>query len=245
LIRDAIPSQCGSTKAQSLATATGARAYDAYTYTNLTNGPLCITVDLDPGASCAATPIFNASYVGPFVPASPLTNYAGDPGGSSPAGGDVVSESFTVPAGGNFTNVVHALDPGGTCTAYFYSTSSSKPFASSLPSAVGTPQVGQTLGWTTGFWIGTPSFSYQWRRCDTSGANCADIPGATAGSYAPVSADVGSTLRIRVADTDGLGTSTADSPPTAVVASAPVSLAGTGSQQPTTKKKKCKKHKKK
>ena len=236
------PNQCGSTKSSGSSPDSNPRAYDAYAYTNLTNGPLCITVDLDPGASCAAAVIFNVSYLGAFVPSNPLTNYVSDPGNPSPAGGTVASESFTVPAGGSFANVVHALNSGGTCTGYFYSASSSKPFAKSLPSTSGTAAVGDVLGWDTGQWAGTPSFSYQWRRCDAAGANCADIPGATSGTYAPAQADVGSTLRIRVADTDGLGTSTADSPPTAVVTGSPPN--GSPSPAPTARKKKCKKHKK-
>jgi hypothetical protein len=244
LALDATPSQCGSTKSPALGAATGARAYDAYGYTNLTNAPICITVDLDPGASCAAAGIFNVSYMGGFVPTNPLTNYAGDPGALSPAGGTVVSYSFTVPSGASFTNVVHAFNAGGSCTGYFYSASSGKPYAFSRPSAVGTPAVGSVLGWETGTWAGTPSFSYQWRRCDAAGSNCVDIPGATAGTYAPVQEDVGSTLRIRVADTDGLGTSTADSLPTAVVTGAPpASPAPTSVSGQTAKKKKCKKRK--
>ena len=242
------PSQCGSTKSPTLNPASGSFAYDAYTYTNLTNGPICISVDLDPGGPSCAGKLFNVSYVGAFDPTNPLTDYAGDAGFASPAGGTVASESFTVPAGASFTNVVHSLvampGAGSTCNGYFYSTSSSKPFATSLPAAVGTAQVGQTLGWNTGFWIGNPTFSYQWRRCDASGANCSDIPGATSGTYEPTQADVGSTLRIRVAATDGLGTSTADSPPTAVV-TGPVFAEIPSSNPITTKKKRhCKKHKK-
>jgi hypothetical protein len=254
------PSQCGSTKVPTLNPSTGSFHYDAYSYTNLTNGPLCIRVDLDPGSSSCAGKIFNTSYVGAFDPANPLTNYAGDPGFASPEGGTVASESFTVPAGASFTNVVHSLvatpGAGSTCTGYFYSTSSSKPFAKTLPAAVGTAQVGQTLGWDTGFWFGNPTFSYQWRRCDASGANCSDIPGATSGTYSPSQADVGSTLRIRVAATDPLGTSTADSPPTAVVAgpnfteippSNPTANQKKHCKKPKHKAsaaKKCKKHKK-
>jgi hypothetical protein len=242
LARDGVSSQCGSTKVPSLLS-TGQRAYDAYSYTNLTNGPLCITVDLDPGASCGAVAIFNASYLGAFVPSNPLTNYAGDPGFSSGPGW-VASYSFTVPAGASFTNVVHVFAAGATCTGYFYSASSSKPFARTLPAATGNAAVGDVLGFATGTWAGTPSFSYQWRRCDASGASCADIPGATSGTYAPAEADVGSTLRLRVADTDALGTSTADSPPTAVVAGPPPNTTAAGTGQTPVKRKKCKKHKK-
>ena len=41
-------------------------------------------------------------------------------------------------------------------------------------------------------------FTYQWERCDGAGANCADIGTATAATYLPVAADIGSTLRVKV-----------------------------------------------
>ena len=52
---------------------------------------------------------------------------------------------------------------------------------------------------------------------------CANIAGATASTYLLVSADVGSTLRVRVTATNGAGSSSADSAQTAVVTAAPSS----------------------
>ena len=42
---------------------------------------------------------------------------------------------------------------------------------------------------------GTPTiaYAYQWRRCDTTGASCADIAGATGATYTLTAADVGAT----------------------------------------------------
>jgi hypothetical protein len=78
--------------------------------------------------------------------------------------------------------------------------------------------VGQTLSAGTGSWTGNPtSFSFQWQRCDAGGANCVDIPGATSGTYAPVGADVGSTIRVAVTARNSVGEATAFSAPTAVV----------------------------
>src|SRR5207237_71146 len=67
------------------------------------------------------------------------------------------------------------------------------------------------------------SFAYQWNRCDSSGANCAPIAGATANSYVLAEPDVGSTIRSAVTATNQCGAATtAVSNATAVVqASAP------------------------
>jgi hypothetical protein len=61
----------------------------------------------------------------------------------------------------------------------------------------GTPTVGTASTVTAGSYTPTPTSSaYQWRLCDSGGANCSDISGATSSSYTPVAGDVGSTLRV-------------------------------------------------
>ena len=50
-----------------------------------------------------------------------------------------------------------------------------------------------------------PRISYQWLRCDSSGAACVAIPAATGNSYTPGAADVGSTLRFQVTATNSSG----------------------------------------
>lgn len=88
----------------------------------------------------------------------------------------------------------------------------------SLPTVSGTPQLGRPLTATAGGWSGTgPTFAYQWRRCDTLGASCADIPSATAKTYTLTAGDVGSTLRMQVTSTNAAGSAVATSDPTAVV----------------------------
>ena len=62
---------------------------------------------------------------------------------------------------------------------------------------VGTPTVGTASTLTAGSYTPTPTgTSYQWRLCDSSGASCADISGATASTYTPIAGDVGGTLRV-------------------------------------------------
>lgn len=60
------------------------------------------------------------------------------------------------------------------------------------------PVQGNVLTASTGTWDGTYTYTYQWSRCDANGGNCAPITGATAQTYTPVAADVGSTIRVSV-----------------------------------------------
>jgi len=93
------------------------------------------------------------------------------------------------------------------------------PTNSAAPTISGTPQVGQTLTASTGTWNSstTPTFAYQWERCDTAGNNCAAIAGATRQTYTVQSADANSTLRVVVTATNPSGSGSATSAQTAVV----------------------------
>jgi subtilisin family serine protease len=94
----------------------------------------------------------------------------------------------------------------------------SRPTPSSLPVVSGAPQQGQTVAVSNGSWHGSPtSYTYQWERCDASGANCTSISGATQSSYLVTAADVGATLRGAVTATNAYGTGAAESAQTAVV----------------------------
>jgi hypothetical protein len=94
-----------------------------------------------------------------------------------------------------------------------------QPVNTAPPTITGTAQQGQTLTEHNGSWTNEPtSFTYQWQRCDTSGANCSPITDATAQTYALGSADVGSTLRVTVIASNAGGSSTpVSSAQTAVV----------------------------
>jgi hypothetical protein len=105
------------------------------------------------------------------------------------------------------------------------------------PQVSGSAQAGSTLSTVPGSWLERMSseFSYQWRRCDSSGWDCADIPGATSANYVPTVDDVGHTLRARVTGTfvdDTEQGTPQDSEATGVVAAAPGSPQS-GQQQST------------
>ena len=101
------------------------------------------------------------------------------------------------------------------------------------PSISGTAQRTRTLTASPGDSSDSPSYGYQWQR-KPSGGTFGDIAQATAATYVPVAADVGSTLRVLVTATNGGDTSTAvasaptvtvtDLPPTNTTAAA---IAGT------------------
>jgi hypothetical protein len=65
------------------------------------------------------------------------------------------------------------------------------------------------------------SFARQWQRCDAAGAACVDVVGATAAEYPLTEADLGHTIRVRVAATNSAGSASATSDPTAVVEAPP------------------------
>jgi alpha-tubulin suppressor-like RCC1 family protein len=93
------------------------------------------------------------------------------------------------------------------------------PSNTAAPAITGTAQDGQTLTAGTGTWTGTPtiSYSYQWQRCNTSGAECASIAGATGETYTLGNSDVGATVLAVVTAKNSLGSASAASLPTAVV----------------------------
>jgi hypothetical protein len=108
LTRNATASTCAAPKvAPGLAATTGARAFDAYTFTNNNAVAQCVTVTLTANFGIN---MYSATYNNAgFVSATPNTNFLADPGES----GAVESYSFMAPAGQSFTVVVHEVNPGG------------------------------------------------------------------------------------------------------------------------------------
>lgn len=106
----------------------------------------------------------------------------------------------------------------------------SAPVNTVKPTVSGTAKQGQTLTGTTGTWTGAApiTYTFQWWRCDSSGANCSSIPGATAVTYVPTAADVGRSVRVIVTAKNSVGSTTSNSELTAAIA------ASTGTTTTTT-----------
>jgi len=100
------------------------------------------------------------------------------------------------------------------------------PVNTSPPTISGTAREGSVMTATEGSWTGkaTIKYAYQWQRCNGLG-ECAEISSGTKASYTAVAADVGDTLRVAVEATNGSGTRTATSAPTATVEGKPASTA--------------------
>ena len=94
------------------------------------------------------------------------------------------------------------------------------PANSTAPAITGSTAVGWTLSTSNGTWSGTNpiTYTYQWRRCDTNGANCVDVSGATSKTYQLVSADANHKMRALVTATNSGGSGQSTSNPTNTVA---------------------------
>jgi beta-propeller uncharacterized protein DUF5122 len=76
---------------------------------------------------------------------------------------------------------------------------------------------GDHLSTSNGTWKYAGPFTYQWQRCDSSGANCAPIDGATAATYTASHDDIGSTIGVVVTTTNPDGFGVASAAPTGQV----------------------------
>ncbi len=105
---------------------------------------------------------------------------------------------------------------------------SAPPKNTAPPAISGTAAQGQTLTASPGTWSGypAPTYTYQWERCNQSGASCTAISGATATTYVLTRADVGTRTVVAVTASNGVGTpQSANSSATAIVTGAPVNTA--------------------
>ena len=96
------------------------------------------------------------------------------------------------------------------------------PSNTSAPTISGSVQQSKALTASSGSWTGTTpiTFTYQWQRCNTSGASCSNISGATSETYTLVSDDVGHTTVVVVTAHNSAGSASKPSAATAVVTGA-------------------------
>src|SRR5207247_8608855 len=118
--------------------------------------------------------------------------------------------------------VVTASNADGSASAASEPTavvsSSSAPKNTARPTISGTARVGEELMADNGTWTGAPNrFAYQWQRCDTNGASCGDVAGATGKTYGVRAADADHRLRVVVVASNETGSTSATSDPTEVV----------------------------
>jgi hypothetical protein len=128
-----------------------------------------------------------------------------------------------VDEGSEITIAVSATNTSGTTTALAVPSglvSALPPVATGRP-ALSTLGVQQSVpvSVTNGTWQGTGPSTYTtvWQRCNSSGASCAAIGGATVSSYTPTAADVGHTLDVVVTATNVDGSVASTSVPSVVV----------------------------
>ena len=226
LLRQISPSSCTKSpkSVPPLNDPTHTRFYDAFRRTNASDGTLCTMVSIEYAAFCTPSDRpFSAAYLPGFEPGTSVrTNYLADSGSSGFFGERTTRYSFDVPAGSPYDVVVTTSTAGATCPGYDLRLGTAAPYPTGAPGVEGTPQAGQTLTAGDGTWTGTPSsFGYQWQRCFGDGSGCGDIPGATAKTLALTDKNVGDSFRVRVTATEGIGSASKLSAPSAAVAEAP------------------------
>ncbi|HMB61162.1 MAG TPA: hypothetical protein VKN35_14715, partial [Xanthomonadales bacterium] len=116
LFRDTIPSSCPAKAFPGEINPGTTYNYETYSFTNVENNAVCVTVDFDPdaGASPCGTNAHASAYSGSFDPMNIATNYVGDVGSS-------VAQpfSFEIPAAGDLVLVVENTSVQEICTFGF------------------------------------------------------------------------------------------------------------------------------
>src|SRR4051812_26086162 len=136
----------------------------------------------------------------------------------------------SVDVGKSMNVVVAAVNSVGSATATSARTAvvaALPPVNITAPTVVGTPAAGTALSSSPGEWSGTPpfTFTYQWRRCDSTGSSCVDIAGAKDSTYWATPSDIGATLLVVVTTNNPSGVPV-------VVASAPSAVVVNGPNPP-------------
>jgi hypothetical protein len=142
--------------------------------------------------------------------------------------------STTTTTGTSSTTGTSTSETTSTGTTATTTTTSATPVShTSAAKILGTPGDGQTLTESDPTFSGTPpiTISRQWERCDSAGAACVEVVGATGTTSVLSSSDVGHTIRVVVTGSNaalpGGGVDAVTSEPTGVVQAFGVSHMGT------------------
>jgi hypothetical protein len=144
------------------------------------------------------------------------------------------SSTYTLLASdvGKYVSVTVTASNAGGATAV--TTASVGPVLPPAPANTLLPAItktGGTLNVSTGKWNNNPTgFAYTWKSCNSAGANCTAIPGATSNSYALSAADIGTTIVCVVTATGAGGSTSVSTAATAIVGASDIPPAS----QPTT-----------
>ena len=112
--------------------------------------------------------------------------------------------------------------PGCPCTGSSASPGRASYVSTALPTISGTTTQGAQLSSSTGSWNGSPTgYSYQWLRCDSTGASCSPFTTSALPTYTLTVLDVGARMKISVTASNAGGSATATSAATAVIAPLP------------------------
>ena len=131
------------------------------------------------------------------------------------------------------TNAAGASSPSNSAATEPVAPPVALPVGTMPPSITGATRQHSALTLTHAQWSNAPtSIADQWERCDSAGANCTAIGGATADTYQVSSLDVGHTIRVSETATNAAGASSPSSsaatePVAPPVAKAAVSLGRT------------------
>lgn len=160
-----------------------------------------------------------------------------------PSGG--TSSTYTIQSGdvGYYLIVsVQASNSGGSGSVFSSNNTTTQilpatPSNTSLPVISGSASTGSTLSVSTGSWnpsSPTPSYTYQWKTCDSAGNNCNNISGATSSSHVVSSTDVGYTVRATVTATNAGGSVSVTTNQTALVALVNTGMPGISNSNPSS-----------
>jgi glucose/arabinose dehydrogenase len=208
-------------------------------YTTYTNGGQVRRIAFTQQQNHAPTAAVTADVTSGSAPLT--VNFDGS-GSSDPDAGDTLTYLWdfgdgTPPVEGMSPGVTHVYSTPGTFQATLSvrdnhgATSTpatlqiqvgsplTAPANVAAPAVNGYARVGLTLTATNGTWTGSEPlwFGYAWLRCDSNGANCNAIAGATDAVYTLVPDDFGETIRVIVTATNVAGSAAATSDPTARV----------------------------
>ena len=150
-------------------------------------------------------------------------------GGSCSAISSATSETYTVQsadAGHTLRVAVTATNADGTggpvlSTPTDVVVKGTAPANTAPPQLSGTTKQGSTLTVTPGTWTGTApiTYTYEWQRCNSSGANCTPFMQGSNTTYTLTATDVGNRLQVYVTATNSIGSAKQYSNQTGVIGS--------------------------